>query len=242
MDFETYSRTFLHFHTDDIPDLLSTKLSKNKSGIICDFGAGDGAFLIALKQRGFLVNFEKVIAVDLSKERCDRLRQYTDFYVINSDVTNIKELNAGSIDFVICTQVIEHVDEVELLSEIRRVLVPGGYLYIASIIKKWYGWWYYRTNDGRWAMDPTHLREYSSKDSFETVLSRGGFQIEETRVSRLKLSIIEFIVRRIIVPVFNPREINSYFRRHKIINFLRGKFNFYPPGYFIVESLVRKQK
>jgi SAM-dependent methyltransferase len=239
MDFNEYSRTFLHFHTEEIPELVSKYLN-GKVVNFADLGAGDGALLIALKMGGYLENVKKVVAVDLSPERCERLRQYTDFQVVCSDVTAIPELENNSFDFIVCTQVIEHVDQDKLLQEIKRTLRPGGTLYIASIVRKSFGWWYYKTANGKWAMDPTHLREYASKEEFENVISNAGFLIENTVLSPLKLSILEFLTRRVIVPLFNPKEVNSFFVKHPWIDFLRRKVNIHPPRYFIVETIAKK--
>jgi len=240
MQFETYSRTFLHFHTEDIPKLLLKYFPKGNFSL-ADLGAGDGALLVALQRGGFLSNASNVTAVDLSAERCDRLRQNADFHVLCSDVTNIPDLPSGSFDYVICTQVIEHVDQEKLLTEIKRILRSDGTLYIASLVKKWYGWWYYRTVDGKWALDPTHLREYASQEDFEKVIKGAGFEIIETKLSPLKLSVLEFIVRRIIVPLFHLHDVNAFFLEHRFANWLRNVINVRPPGYYIIESISKKK-
>lgn len=239
MDFNEYSRTFLHFHTTEIPVLVK-KYLKGQDGTLADLGAGDGALLVALKLGGYLTDANKVVAVDLSTERCERLRQHTDFQVFCSDVTTIPEIESNSIDFVICTQVIEHVDQFKLLGEINRILKPQGTLYIASLVKRWYGWWYYRTADRKWAIDPTHLREYKSQDEYEQILKSGGFAIIETTLSPLKLSVFEFLLRRIIVPIFKPAGVNSFFMKHPLADLIRRKINIHPPGYFIVETVAKR--
>ncbi|MFA5241771.1 MAG: class I SAM-dependent methyltransferase [Sulfuricella sp.] len=239
MDFNEYSRTFLHFHTEEIPDLVSEHL-RGKEVDLADLGAGDGALLVALKMGGYLEKAKKVVAVDLSPERCERLKQYTDFQVVCSDVTSIPEIANNSFDFIVCTQVIEHVDQDKLLQEIKRILRPGGTLYIASLVRKSYGWWYYKTAEGKWAMDPTHLREYASKEEFESVIKAAGFAIEKTQLSPLKLSVLEFITRRIVVPLFKPKEVNTFFVKHPVMDYLRRKINVHPPRYFIVETVAKR--
>lgn len=237
MDFEQYSRTFLHFHTEEIPSLVAENL-RGKEVDLVDLGAGDGALLVALKMGGYLESAKKVVAVDLSVERCKRLKEFTDFQVVCSDVTSIPELENNGFDFIVCTQVIEHVDQEKLLQEVKRILRPGGTLYIASLVKKSYGWWYYKTADGKWAMDPTHLREYASQEEFEGVIRAAGFTIKKTVLSPLKLSVLEFITRRIIVPLFRPASINSFFVKHPVMDILRRKINIHPPGYFIIETVA----
>lgn len=238
MDFKTYSKTFLHFHSEEIPELLAAILRKKSNITIADLGAGDGSLLVGLKLKGYLKKAKKVIAVDLSEERCYRLKQIKGLSVVCSDVTNIAKLKNNTADLIICTQVIEHVDQYELLQEIKRLLKPDGILYIASIVKKSYGWWYYKNAQGQWAMDPTHLREYKSKEEFESVLVGSGFNIIQTELSRLKLSVIEFILRRIIVPIFKPKSVNAYFLKYRFMDFLRKSVNIYPLGYFIVEVVA----
>ena len=145
------------------------------------------------------------------------------------------------MDYVTNTQVIEHVpDEHKLLGEIRRMLRPGGTLYIASVVKKWYGWFYYRTAEGKWALDPTHLREYESLEQFEALIRSGGFQIIESKITPLQLSLMEFLVRRLVFPVFKPTDINGLFSRHRFLDFLRRNLNIHPPGYYIVEVVATK--
>lgn len=241
MKFETYSRTFLHFHTEEVPELLIKYLPKGTFSLV-DLGSGDGTLLVALQRGGYLLRASNVSAVDLSAERCERLRQSVDFNVFCSDVTDVPDLISGSFDYVICTQVIEHVDQEKLLTEIKRILRTDGIVYIASLVKKWYGWWYYRTIDGKWAVDPTHLREYASKDDFEKVIQEAGFEIIETKLSPLKLSLLEFIVRRIIVPLFHPQNVNDFFLKYRFANWLRNSVNIRPPGYYIVESINKKVK
>lgn len=236
MKFEHYSKTFLHFHTTEIPPLVKIYLNRGMS--LADLGAGDGALLVALANADLLDSSAQMVAVDLSEDRCERLRSNTDFQVICSDVTSIPELKNQSLDFVICTQVIEHVDEIALLKEVNRILKPNGTLYIASLIKKKYGWWYYKTRTGEWGLDPTHLREYRSKDHFESVIRSGGFEILETCIEPLKLSVAEFIVRRLIAP-FTNKNINNVFMKNRCLNWVRGNINIHPPGYYIVETIAK---
>jgi SAM-dependent methyltransferase len=239
MNFDDYSRSFLHFYTEEVPVLLKKVLPK-KEACVADLGAGDGALLVALKRGGYLEGARKIFAVDLSPERCERLAQCSDVTVYCSDVTEIKGIKDGEADLVICTQVIEHVDEGKLLSEISRVLKKDGVLYIASLVKKKYGWWYYRTADGKWALDPTHLREYASREEFEKRIGSGGFKVEETVVTPLRLSIPEFIIRRVFAPLFPKINFNSFFLEYAALDWLRKRVYLHPPRYFIIEVLAKK--
>ena len=240
MKFENYSKSFLHFYTESIPDLVLKHIPKAEFAL-ADLGAGDGALLAGLQLGGYLEKASNVVAVDISKERCDRLSRISDFEVLCSDVTNMPTLKSKAYDFIVCTQVIEHVDEDSLLNEIKRLLADDGKLYIASLIRKKHGWWYYRTKNGKWGLDPTHLREYASQKEFESVLKKAGFNVVDVSVTSLGLSVMEFLIRRVIVPVFKAKDINDFFLRHRFMNFLRKKMTIHPPGYYIIEAVVLKR-
>ncbi len=253
MKFEEYSRTFLHFHEEEIPSLLLKHLPTETDFSLADLGAGDGVFLVSLQRAGLLKRASSVLAVDLAEERCERLRQCSDIEVICSDVTDIPQVKNDRFDFVISTQVIEHVEEQKFLREIDRVMRPGGTLYIASLISSlgrdsrfmlkygWrYGWRFYRRVPGRWFVDPTHLREYDSEEQFVGVIREAGFQILEVKLTPLKRSIVDFLLRRVIVPICNPKDVNGVFLRHPWLNWIRQRFQLRAPGYFIVEAIVKK--
>lgn len=237
MKFEDYSRNFLFFHDEAIPELLEKYLPK-KNYSLADLGAGDGVLLAALQRAGYLEKAKSIVAVDLSEDRCDRLRQCTDVTVICSDITAILEIDSSKLDFVISTQVIEHVDESKFLHEIERVLKADGTAYIASLVSEkgadknymlkygWrYGWRFYKTSDGRCLVDPTHLREYASKEHFVSVIEKAGFQVVESKLSPLKLSVLEFLMRRVIVPIFKPSDPNRFFLKNKTLDYLRKKLS-----------------
>lgn len=252
MKFEDYSRTFLFFHDEKAPELLIKYLPKNNFSI-ADLGAGDGVLLVALQRGGYLENARKIVAVEISEERCERLKGCTDIKVYCSDVTGIPELEDNTFDYIINTQVIEHVDETKLLTEIKRILKNGGILYIASLVNEkgddknymlkygWrYGWRFYKKAPGKWVVDPTHLREYESKEQFVEVIKKAGFEVLEARLTPLRLSFLEFVMRRIVVPLFKPKNINSFFLRHRYLDIMRRSIKLQPPGYYLVEAVAKK--
>jgi|APLak6261677118_1056115.scaffolds.fasta_scaffold00910_3 ubiquinone/menaquinone biosynthesis C-methylase UbiE len=254
MKFEDYSRNFLFFHDEAIPELLE-KYLPSEDYSLADLGAGDGVLLAALQHAGHLEKAKSIVAVDLSEDRCDRLRQCTDVTVICSDVTDIPEIESSKLDFIISTQVIEHVDEDKFLHEIERLLKDSGTAYIASLVSEkgadknymlkygWrYGWRFYKNSEGRCLVDPTHLREYESKDHFVSVIENAGFRVVESRLSPLKLSVLEFIMRRVIVPILKPSDPNGFFMKNKMLDYLRKNIKLQPPGYYLVEAVAVKNE
>ena len=166
-DFDKYSKEHIHFYGGSMRKLLVDLVDKLTPKSLADFGCGDGAILFGLQRKGLLNRANSVIAIDLSETRLERVKKnIANVETICSDVCDVKQLKDNQLDLVICSQVIEHVDDdKKLLDEIYRVLKSGGYLYISSVVKRWYGWYFYRCN-GKWALDPTHLREYSSSQNF----------------------------------------------------------------------------
>lgn len=252
MKFEDYSKSFIFFHDENAPELL-TRYLPTKSFSVADLGAGDGVLLVALQRAGYLNKANNIVAVEISEERCGRLRKCSDIKVICEDVTCVPGIEGDSFDCIINTQVIEHVDEKMLLSEIKRIIKNEGILYIASLVNKkgndknymfkygWrYGWRFYKKNHGKWFLDPTHLREYESKEKFVDVIQAAGFDVIDSKLTPLKLSLLEFIIRRIITPVFKLRNINSFFFKHKILDSIRRNIKIQPPGYYLVEVVAKK--
>jgi ubiquinone/menaquinone biosynthesis C-methylase UbiE len=112
-----------------------------------------------LKKFGYLKN-RKAYAVDLSQKRIDIIRSnFPEVIAAVDDAEALRTIEDNTIDFFLSTQVIEHVDQEKMLQSIDRVTKSGSTIYLATVLKKWYGWYFYR-NNGRWVIDPTHLREY----------------------------------------------------------------------------------
>ena len=170
----------------NLPPLVFKIIEGKEIHTIADFGCGDGVNIIPLAKRYPSKNF---IGVDISKRRIDDLINKLPkhkFIVGNVSATNIK---SESIDFLICTQVIEHVpDDLKLVDELYRVVKSKGYLFISSVIKKPWAIYRYR-NNGRFVLDPTHVREYPSKEAFLSILkdkfSLMDFKVYPTRRRKL---------------------------------------------------------
>jgi len=241
-DFKKYSENFLNLYTDETPEILLKFFDKNKLNLsVLDLGCGDGALLMFLYHKGYLKNAKRIVGVDLSLERLKRIRsqKILSIQLICSDACSVKQLDDNSFDYIFNTQVIEHVpDDKVLLVEIRRLLKKNGILYISSVVKRRYGWYVHR-NNGRWVLDPTHVREYSSEKEFVSRVRSAGFKILESKITQYKFIPIEFFVRRIYFPIFKPQNINSFFLRHKILNKLR-LIKIPVIGYYTIEVVAEK--
>jgi 2-polyprenyl-3-methyl-5-hydroxy-6-metoxy-1,4-benzoquinol methylase len=102
-----------------------------------DLGCGDGRLIFALHEKGLLENAEKIVGVDISEDRIKRLKTNLPFVKgIVADTLDLKQLSDSSFDFVVCAQLIEHVENGQaLVSGTRRLLKHENFVYISSVTK-----------------------------------------------------------------------------------------------------------
>ena len=150
---------------------------------------------------------------------------------------DVKELSDSSCDFVVCSQLIEHVDDKKLLSEIKRLLRKRGLAYISSVVKSKYAIYLYFRNSS-FRLDPTHIREYASVDEFASLLSSEGFDILDIQIEKIAYPVSDLIVRLFIrAGLVEP---NSKFYHKQNLNIVR-KLRVPIIGFYSVGALVRKK-
>lgn len=196
MDLREYSKK-IHFYDDRIPQTLLRCINNVKWKSYLDLGCGDGSLLQALDKKGFFIN-KKVFAIDLSEIRISRVKNLNKcFECYVNDACNIENIRDNAIDLITSSQVIEHVnDDKAMIEEIKRVLNLEGVVFISTVFKKKYGWYFYRCN-GKWTLDPTHVREYTDDSQLLDVITDNGFKILYTNKSLIKMPLIDFFLRKI---------------------------------------------
>ena len=161
MDIETYSKLAPQYFADEAPNLVEGILRYNNFGTILDCGCGDGSLLYYIYKHK-LQKKAQVYGIDLSQNRINIAQKISrSFHLKVDSVETLSSVKNKSIDFLISEQVIEHVDDQKMVNTLSRVSRPGAIIYLSTVYKKWYGWYFYRNNIG-WVLDPTHLREYTS--------------------------------------------------------------------------------
>jgi ubiquinone/menaquinone biosynthesis C-methylase UbiE len=101
---------------------------------VLEIGSGDGILARALAERGY-----NVIATDLSTLRLTRVRRRSLGLPVNCVATDALKLPFAdtSADVVVASEVIEHIpDYFGVLSEVQRVLKPGGMLVVTVPYKE----------------------------------------------------------------------------------------------------------
>ncbi len=196
MDINTYSTSYLHYYTSEIPKLLKEYLDRCTWSSFVELGCGDGALLDALSKRGYFRG-KTAFAIDISCERLNFARSIDpSIKCFQDDVCHIKNLSDESADFIVSKQVIEHVQEEEsMVSEISRVLRCSGTAYVSTVFKKKFAWYFHRCN-GRWVLDPTHIREYTKESGLLELFVKHGLKVLENRKSLFWFPVTDFIFKR----------------------------------------------
>lgn len=170
-------------HPKELPAKISPYILKQLENLkqgskILDIGCAEGAtikYLHSLYGKKF-----NYVGVDLSKERISvaKSKNIPNAQFIVSNGEDIP-LNDHDYNCVLCSQLLEHVeDENQLISEIHRLLKKSGIFQIDTVFKKKWAWYFYRAPIG-WAIDPTHLREYTDIDVVKNLIEKQGLTIKE---------------------------------------------------------------
>lgn len=229
---EDYSKRF-HFIVDYIPSMLDTILKNGSFCSLIDIGCGDGSLLQSMKNAGYLEGKTDITAVDLSVERLKRVQAIdpTIRCIVNS-AEDLEGVRDRRFDIVISTQVIEHVDDAKMMKQLSMILAPDGVIYLSTVFKKWYGWYFYRCNR-RWVLDPTHIREYSDDRQLTRVIEENGLEVVKSAKTPLRFPVTDFALRLL------PGD-HQVYKRHNFLSALRHLL--LPiPGYFIWELVLRKK-
>jgi SAM-dependent methyltransferase len=164
-------------------------------GTYLEVGAGFGARLRTLVDRGAMRNYDRLIVTDLSAERVRFARSLlpeAETVVCDAEALPFAD---ESIDFALSDQVIEHVPSDEAMArEIVRVLRRGGQAYVGSVIKGPRAWYFYR-NGGEWRLDPTHVREYGSLAAYRSVFESVGLAVVDAWTEQISFPVGETMLR-----------------------------------------------
>lgn len=143
--------------------ILATVIKYSEPGQILDVGAGCGYFVEAASRWGLQAAGidGSAEAISMAKERCPALDMRLHRMSASLPFTN------DSLQTVVINQVIEHLEPSvvqNMLSEVMRVLRPGGMVLITSPS---------RYNKREKLADPTHINMTSPSDLLRTVTSAG---------------------------------------------------------------------
>lgn len=196
-----------------------------------DLGCGDGSLLYFLNKKWYFKD-KKVYAVDFSKYRIELIKKINPkFKCFVNDACNITNIKNDSIDFLNSTQLIEHVSSDEkMIKEISRILKKNGTVYLSTVFKKWYAWYFYKYN-GKWALHPEHIREYTKDKQLIDLFEKEDFKILENKKKLFWFPLVE--------PIFRKLKIRRNIFENKFIKLLRN-IKFPIIGYYEWELFFEK--
>ena len=228
----TYNHIAVHFDRTKMPRLLLKHLPSRQLSLM-DFGCGDGPWFHILSQNGFIGEREPVYAIDEQKQRLDRIKQR--FPLIHTIQTNggaVSQVTDATIDFVISTMVLEHVEnELEFLNEISRVLKKGGKAYITTVFKKKNAR-YFRRRNGEYVLDVSHLREYTDLKDIEKLCNNAdSMNISELQLTPMWFPVLDPLLFRLAPQLQLSQNIIRWLRIPKIRI----------PRYFELELVLEKK-
>ena len=229
-----------YFVTVVMPPLLHERAQAAPPRVLADLGAGEGAILYALDRAG--LGGEKIYAVDLSPTSIAKAQQLSPKVVgIVSDVTHIPDIPAGSVDAITSSQVIEHLpDDRAFAPEIARLLRPGGWFYVSTVLRGPRAWWFRRGALG-WQIDPTHVREYASEQTFAAALEHPELEVEQVLSRPLRFPLADPALRLAAsARLLSPERLTTIYERSAIAARAREKLQLRVPDYFWVEAVGRK--
>jgi 2-polyprenyl-3-methyl-5-hydroxy-6-metoxy-1,4-benzoquinol methylase len=168
---------FRHSRRDQLRPLLPARAPR-----VLEVGCGAGTTLEHLKASGFC---EWTAGVELFPAAAARAREVVDLvYEGNIETLELAEIAPGSLDLILCLDVLEHlVDPWHVVARLRALLRPGGLL-IASLPNVQHhtvvlplllrGEWSYGPFG---LLDRTHLRFFTHKTAV-ALLASSGMQVE----------------------------------------------------------------
>ena len=161
-------------------NIFSEWIESNSS--VLDVGCGDGAFLNFLKGQKRGIN---LIGVDISEQALSVSKE-RGFEVIQADVSNPLPFKDKFFDYLVCSEVLEHIANSEdLLKEMRRISRKGVLVSIPNIAlwKHRCRLFFFGSFPIQWLLEPReHIRFFSIKDFIKTARFL-GFTVRIVKVS-----------------------------------------------------------
>lgn len=137
---------------------------------ILDVGCSDGWFLKVAQDEGA----KKVYAIEPDPKKIKLAKKLAPKAIIKKGVAGQLDFPKNSFDVVTLLDVIEHVprnSELQVFSEISRVLRPKGYLLLSTPFQYWLS----NLSDPAWYFGHRHY----SRKKLEQLLSNVGFKVKQ---------------------------------------------------------------
>ena len=170
-----------------IPYLLSATDVIYAGGSALDLGCGIGFFSNIIAE-----NFSKVIAIDSDEKSIEKARALYGSPKIEFTLAPAEEipLPDNSIDFLLSSEVLEHVDNIEkALEEVKRVCKNGAKFFVTiPSTDGIFGNFFLRISHTGDNLYEQHKKFPFTKENISGILLKGNFQIEKIYYSKIFLA------------------------------------------------------
>ncbi|HAQ62490.1 TPA: hypothetical protein DCR49_10935 [Candidatus Delongbacteria bacterium] len=235
MNIEEYAKKHKHYLKDQMPDELDKLFRDNSFSRFIDIGCGGGLILYSLYKRGYDKKLKEIWGVDLSSERLKGISSISaDIKTVQDDAQTLVNVPDNYFDIVVSTQVIEHVpDDGAMINSLSRITAQNGIIYIDTVFKKKWAWYFYKNQQGKYALDPTHVREYMNDSELLSKLNINNMEILLSRKQIILFPVVNFIVRRLKIKSTTILE-NPLIKLFSLIKVP-------VPGYYIWKIILKKK-
>lgn len=216
-----------------VKEILSNLRRRHTSLNIIDVGCRKGVCLWGLIKLGLISSKDLVVGLDVDLASLKQLKQSLNLDIVLGDAQSLP-FRDNVFHFLWSNQVIEHIpDDLKALKNFFRVLRDEGIAKIETVIKGRFAIYWYRGGEG-FCLDPSHIREYKSREEIESLISGADLHIKRLRVYRGSLSLASLILQ-LLVKV----GIISYYKAfaHEYPYILR-KIKFPMIGYYGVDIIA----
>jgi ubiquinone/menaquinone biosynthesis C-methylase UbiE len=183
------------FTSGDDLDILLNLVKPNHSMILLDIATGAGHTAVKMAP-----HVKHVTAVDITSEMIDR----TNELAASKNLTNVTTLlmdaeslsfSDGLFDVITCRFAPHHFGDVrKFLSEIHRVLKPGGTFVLEDVSSPLDEEQDKFINEINKIRDPTHVRSYHSSE-WKEMMGNSGFQIRSVQNFRRRYDLETWLDR-----------------------------------------------
>jgi ubiquinone/menaquinone biosynthesis C-methylase UbiE len=189
---------------------IADRIAQDRPARILDWGCGHGQVSAMLRERGMQTDsFDYAAGLDGVTKR--QLPEYPEIEATLSPEPVKLPYEDEQFDAVLSLGVLEHVADPDgSLDELRRILKPGGRLYVYKLpnrasylewIAKKLGWYYHGKLE--------HDRLYNVREAVE-IVERHGFQVDEARLfNMLPLTISHPLAHRFAAAIWRLNQLLS---------------------------------
>jgi 2-polyprenyl-3-methyl-5-hydroxy-6-metoxy-1,4-benzoquinol methylase len=236
-----YSKDYIQLPGNTLPKELVKIIKTEKNAKVIDVGCGDGVTIESLI-KGDILSKNNIFGIDIDLRRVkESIKRNKGVEFFFGDLKDLPR-SRGKFDILYSLMVIEHVEnDYDFLKTTIKVLKPSGWIFISTILKKKWAWYFYKNSNGKTVLDPTHVREYFFVNDILPKFKKVGFRNLNYSKVPFKVSLIELCFKAMIrVNILKTNHVRSLFDNSVFLNLIRRRVEVIIPGYYEVDIWGQK--